>query len=520
MKKPVLAAIAAMLAVAALAEPVKMFTVQSADQAGLMQAVTKFGMMTGNPMVGALAGGALSEFTPYDTPEPMREGVPLLYVVYADSEKLAANPTGPFDDVEQALIFAPVRTKEEFVAAHPGCEDLDGVIAIKEKGDEDDDDPDKIYTAFSADGKFAAVADKREMALAALAESAATIAPMDGDTLRFALTKKAFSAIVTMLECAQSAEGSSSSEFMKVNVEVAKMCEDFRFGVRISDKGLDVRGALNLVPGSPLAQCGNVPLSPDAFAAIPATAAIAAVAAQNSGVRNFATTFGAIAALLEANGIAGDYFTCTTEGTSANLTFDWQKASTFFSGPGEEAIEKLDPEKTADEFRKVILEGNTIDATRPATSFSFTLTSAPLTENVGPLFAKLLPEAAEMKAYYAGVTRLYAVLKLGAPAFLELIPESDRAPISAIVSALPPVGDAAIVSALGANGLERTFIWRVSPDELRGLGAIVNSCIGFMGMAAMESMSADSEDGAGAVDADESAAASAEAGHSPTSNED
>lgn len=488
MKKLMMLIMAAAMALAAAADAdVKLATMLVTDQSGLVKATAQLAGMAGNPMLGVMAGESIASLPVYRHFGPMRANEQMLFVAYGEAQG------DDFDDIECAILYPPQRTKIAFIAAHPGCQEMDGVIVTEEKEANDDDDSDdddddeepevkRTYTAFSEDGQWAAMSDDKEAALRALGEVELARAPLGGEIVRVTILQPVFKSLSVAIENGLKHE---TNERKKASLTQAKgrlnMVENVTFGLKLTEAGGEINGSFVPVAGTELATMGATPLEAAPLAFAPPQAIFAFASAQGSGFRKFSLEqYGALVALLEKNGVMSDYISCTFVGASANIMLDVTKAIAFFKGPGMEKASAIDPETFVEEMGTIFNSADpTPIAELPGTAVSVTLTNHPAEASPEARFAAVFPEAAWLNPFSVSVGSYYGLVKALATEALAETPADIKPTIEAILATLPPAGNAATACIYYRSGDAILFKSRISADELRGMGAIFNAAAGY-----------------------------------------
>lgn len=478
MNTKILTAATLVLGFRAFAAPEKALTIQLADKNGLVQAATKAGELVGYPMLGTMASMGLADNPINKELGAFRDGASELLVLHLDPEKLQNG------DVSTAFcgfacLYAPVMTKEEFLAADEDRKEEDGVIKI-------DSD---AFVAYSEDGKWAAVATSPEYAKGALADVAVAQKPMNGDVMRVSLAKTAmsiFGKILAEIETTMEAEGKADAANIKDLVEISGMVDSFDFGVRVADAGIDMHGILKPTPGSELTKIGTSPLEGNALAFAPADALIACAYAKNSGYdgKKLVAIIDGILEFLKDGGVKTDFFSGKEENGVAKYSFDVAAAIKYFSSEeAQAALEALDPEKFQKKFQALCEGGNKIVPDTKPFAVALSVPGADAKTSISELFAKILPEASAKKPCGVGLYRYYSALKTLAPLCVELVPEDGgKSMLQAACASLPSDDGAAIVAANYRDGDSFLCDFRISAQEIRGWTAVVNAGIAYFAM--------------------------------------
>lgn len=479
MNKNTLAVIAAMaVGLNAAAATEKVASIQIPEMNALVKSAAKAGELVGYPMLGTMASMALVDNPVVETLGALREGENAIVVLYADGEKLATmkNPMELSSGCDAAVVYAPAKSKQDFLLSKPGLEEKDGAIEV-----------DETFVAFAEDGKWAAAATSAEFAKRAVAECLADAkAPMDGDFIRVSLAKSAIKCIASLMEEAKKtavADANDKAAFDNL-INVLGMVDDYRFGARIGDAGLDIWVKCKTVDGSEVSKIGLTPLAGDALGFAPADSVYALAGAKGCGY-NAAKSVEAIkgaVGFFKDGGCNTDWFKSDANGTVFKLSLDVIAAVKYFNADGKEKVDALDPMKFMEKYKELARDANKMSAQAEPFSFSFAMPGVKSKLPVSTLFARILPEAGAKKPYLVGVYRVYSFVKALAPSLVEMLPENERAMLNAAVATLPADDAAASVFAAYRDGADTSGIMRFSADEIRGYAAIFNAFVSYQAL--------------------------------------
>ena len=475
--------------ISALAASEKAFTVQCAAVDEQVKAATTIGQLVGYPMLGTMASMGLADNDLTAMFGQLRQGENGLLEIYCDAEKMAT-----FDDMDEAFAFsflcAPGKSRQEFFAANEGKEEKDGVVKL------DDDE----FVAYSADGKWAALASSAELAKTALSGVTAAKAPMDGDFVRFEASKtgmEVFAKIFALSATQAQASGADVSSMQAV-AELLRTIATYRAGLRVAADGLFLHVKLSPVPGSDLASVATVPLEGDALAFAPADAVYAVSVALNSSVDGELSdaVMKEVVAFLEEGGVKTGWMKFVCENGVSRLSIDLKAMVAYFAG-GEaaKALKALDPAKFQARFQKFSKDSCVVKRDTKPCAVSVSLGDCvDAGTPVSALFAQTLPEAAAKKPAIVGIYRYYSVAKAVAPLLVDFVPGNGASILKAGIATLPSDAGAASAGALYREGDDLGFIARVSAGEIKGIAAVFSAGVAYYTMLNAEDCECDADD--------------------------
>lgn len=492
MKKTLIAAVALAFGLGANAAVEKVATIQVADKNALIQAATAAGNLVGYPMLGMMATMGLAENPINAELGEFRPGESALGVVYVDIEKVAK-----LDDVDDAFggfafVYAPTKSKQDFLLSHEDAVETDGVIKFEKDA----------FLVYSEDGKWAAVGSSAEFAKNGLAEAAVVQKPLDGDFARLAVLKpgmKLYSMAIAEAMKEFEETGVSNVKAMPTLLATIEAIDSFDVSLGVNDAGLAVRGSFLPVAGSDLSKLCVKPLEGDALAFAPADAIIATSAAEGSGFDAAAGVglYDGIVAAIKEGGVNTDWYKSASEGTTYKIVCDVAAAVKYFmSEEGQTAAAAVDTNALQAKVQSLYNEDMCkINPASKPYSFSLSIPKTDSKASMSALFAKVLPEAAAKKPAAVSVYRYYSTIKALAPEFAALIPQDGNASlISAGISTLPTDDDAAIATAIYREGDSIAFSARASAQEIRGFTAVVNAIIAYAAMSNAENCACEDDD--------------------------
>lgn len=483
---------AALLATAA---PTKLATVQVADTTACVMAMTKLGELSGMAMVGPMLSPMIVKNPVTEFFGPMREGSSALLLVYLPEDKAAATNTLDGFDAEAALLYPVTRTKKQFLAAHPGAVETNGLIIAKGK-----ESGKKYYSAFSKDGKWVASSEVAAFVMPALDEIAAAEKPLDGNVVRVSSAElKRLSAAMEL--CAKDKKLDSSDKLVvSAYQKILKEMESVEFGVRIDDRGLDVRGQVKAVKGSDLAKMGETTLgkNPLAFAAPEALSAEALAA----GCPSKATLkeWESVRRILTKYGIKLDSVAIAEKDGIVSTTIDFVRLLKDTKSLFGDQKKALDVEGISKDFstNATLTAVETLTKTQRSQVF-FKETKATVSPSVR--YAETLPELAGKPVCYASCASIYEIIRAVLPQVIEVFGEGDESlqMLKPMFAALPPAGKGGTANAAWREGDTLHGQARISKDEFKSLAAFYQIAM----MSAQANAQADDDDDCDECDDDD-----------------
>lgn len=492
MKKLIVTVVAA-FALVAVAAPVKIASVQITDVAGVVSAATKLGEFTGNAMLGAMAAAQVSQNPLAQFFGPGREGAATLVTVFQDGELPKAEAFhGMASNVfSVAFVYPATRAKAQFLENFPEATETNGVIAVNGTGFLG-----KGFVRFTADGKWAVASDRKDLIPVALKEISTVTKPLGSRVLRMRITAKGIDTALKVIDMAQGPwekDGNASAEDLVQAKAAMKLVKDFygqvagaMVDLSVTEKGLDVGIAAKPRVGTDLDLVGKKTLPADPLAFAGADAFLAAAAAEDAGQGSPSKQSDALYALLAKYGIDTRWLAREKTAKGEKFTLDFDGAVAYFQGEGAATFAKIDPLQFMKDFSAI--GPKEIEIKGPAYSGSFALKGEKFAKTASERFAAVLPEAAAKKPYLVEMISFYAFVKALAPKLVAFMPEEQRPVLKPMIDTLPPAGDGGIAVVGWREKDLISGLVRVSPDEFRGISAIVNVGMGYFMMQAMNSM--------------------------------
>lgn len=493
--KRLLAVFALSVALPVFAAPEKAVVIRVADTASIVSAVSKLGEFAGNPMLAAMAAPGISANPATELFGPARAGVPMMAVVYADTEKAkACSPAAALSLVEScqlAFLYPVAKGKAAFLEAHEGAVEKDGVIKIAE--------PDDTFVAFSADETWVAMADDAARARDALANVQRAAEPLKGDLVRAKVTPAGLAFLMPVIEaaCKESiaTKGKGAQEALAESFKWLRQIKTLNLALRVDEAGLTVRTKMVPVEGSDFEKITPGTLSGDALAFAGADAFYARAYAKNYIQENFDAQWKEFTGFVAKQGLEMAWLTCTKQGATRTLTFDFDGCVKYFTTTGKAKFDAINPETFMQDYYATMSEGWTARPFEgPAGAFALTLKGVPMKSTAAARFARIAPEAAAKKPCSMMVFSPYTAIRALAPKAVALLPEEEAAVVKPMLQMLPPEGPGGIAAYDWREGKDFYSVMRVSPDEIKGISTLIQTCVGYAVQQQMKAMQFEVDD--------------------------
>lgn len=469
MKRLIAAALAA-VSLSAFAAMERVFSFQVADVKAQCDAIGKVGKMIGNPFAAASLSAALADLPTVKFFGPARAATPLLYSVFMDAEKAAKDPSGALDGAEYVVLYPLTVTKEEFLKRHPGTVEANGVFVVKGDIEGEDLDEDKTYVAVSKDWKWASASRVAEHAKLTVADVKVVEEPMCGEVVRLRLGQNALAMLV--------ASAKESADAKPDTIELLRSVKSLSLGLGVADIGVDLSVGASFAEGSELAKCGLVPLGDGPLAFAGKGAIFAAARAENAGCNDWEKDEKwneLVAVLKKAKIDIGRFF--VRERSDAGLFFTFDPGALFkYLSESMDELSDVDFEKLGKDLDK-LSEGDKFTAAGPAVSEAFRVKGFESQWTAAERFASTLPEADGKKPFFVSFTSLTSFAKALSPHIAAQVPEEHRGSIKPVLDALDAEAKNGIAAACwrSDSGEPVRVLVRISMDEIRGVGGIVNA---------------------------------------------
>lgn len=450
--------VSAALVFAAEAKFEKVVDVTLADQQGLVNVATKIGGFVGEPMLGMMPAG-LFMANPLSTQGfgPARGDGNFYAAVYMDGSEISG-------DIEQlvvnnkvkfAVLYPVSSSKADFLAANPQSKEADGVISWN-----------GMSVVFSADGKYAAIANDGAAARMALSDAARIPALKKDEAARVRAFNAGMQLITKILE--------SETEIAKMSpqyIEFYKSITKFEVSLCAGDYGIDIRSSFDSVPGSLLSKLGNKPLSsrtPLAF--VGKDALIACAYAADAAGGDADAQWKKLMTFAAKWGIKTNWVSYEKKGVGSKIVIDPVALATYVKGEGkakfkelEKDVEKILPDATA-------LFNPAIQVKSPEQACALYVKGAKVPVDAQSRFDKVLPGFSGKPCASVGVFSLYGAIKSVGEVVCPLIDDKDAKEAKAFLAQLPAADGCAIAYVWTKKvPLTHESVVRVNPAEIRNL---------------------------------------------------
>lgn len=450
--------VSAALVFAAEAKLEKVVDVTLADQQGLVNVATKIGGFVGEPMLGMMPAG-LFMANPLSTQGfgPARGDGNFYAAVYMDGseisgdiEQLVVN-----DKVKFAVLYPVSSSKADFLAANPQSKEADGVIPWN-----------GMSVVFSADGKYAAIANDGAAARTALSDAAGIPALKKDEAARVRVFNAGMQLITKILE--------SEKEIAKMSpryIEIYKSITKIELSLCAGDYGIDIRSSFDCVPGSLLSKLGNRALSSDAPLAFAGKDALFAVAyAADAAGSDVDVQWKKFKAFAEKWGIRTGWLSYEKKGVNAKFVLDPAALSAYAKSEGRKKFEELAKREDEVAADAMTVFKPAVELNSPEQACAFYIKGAKAAADAQSLFNKVLPGFAKKPCAGVGVFSAYGFIKAVGDVVCPLACDKDAAEAKAVIAKLPAAGGSAIAYAWTKKGpTVHEYTVRANPAEIRNL---------------------------------------------------
>lgn len=467
------------LVLTAVAVPQKLGEVLINDRTAILNQAAKLGEMTGVPMIGMAAAGALSSNPFSEDFGVPRDGAVTVVAAYGDSEQTALDLERDLElHLHWAVVYPATKDAAAFAAAK-GLTATDGLFSN-----------DGMMVAFSADNRWVVLGDDAASVKALLAEAGQAALPQ-GEVASVRLTEAGLTLIQktadTFISTVATNLDADTLKIITGYLETLKQLKGLSLGLRVSDRGVDLLSTLAGRPGTEVDKLGREAIPAAAALAFAGKEALAAVAVapNNGSTCDWAAEFEPLVALLKKYGLKFDYIQVEQNGTTLKVVVDVAACLAYFAKEGEALCEKIgtEGETMLKEFEALQSRqlGKLVSfkAAGPAMSCSLALKGQSLATTPAARLVKAMPEVAMKSVASVSVVSGYGLLRRLADAVLAgLTPEAgcgeaEVAMIRDLTKTLPTVEDGCMACATWRDGDRLVSLLRVTPDEIKGFSAIV-----------------------------------------------
>ena len=450
--------VSAALVFAAEAKFEKVVDVTLADQQGLVNVATKIGGFVGEPMLGMMPAG-LFMANPLSTQGfgPARGDGNFYAAVYMDGSEISG-------DIEQlimnnkvkfAVLYPVSSSKADFLAANPQSKEADGVIPWN-----------GMSVVFSADGKYAAIANDGAAARMALSDAAEIPALKKDEAARVRAFNAGMQLITKILE--------SEKEIAKMSpqyIEFYKSITKFEVSLCAGDYGIDIRSSFDCVPGSLLSKLGNKPLSSRTPLAVAGKDALIACAyAADAAGGDADAQWKKLMDFAKKWGIKTNWVSYEKKGVGSKIVIDPVALATYVKGEGKAKFKELekDAEKILPDAAPLFKPA--IQVKSPEQACALYVKGAKVPVDAQTRFDKVLPGFSGKPCASVGVFSLYGAIKSVGEVVCPLIDDKDAKEAKAFLAQLPAADGCAIAYAWTKKvPLTHESVVRANPAEIRNL---------------------------------------------------
>lgn len=437
----------------------KFALVRLADTVSVTNAMTKLGENIGSPGLGAGIGYSLANTTAARLLGAQRAGASLGYVVYAQGDEgKALSISNLTAGVEEVMLYPSTLTQKDFLAQHKDATVTNGVVTLV--ATDEFDQLTTNYFAFAADGKWVAYASNAALARAALSETNAfENAAFDGNICDITLESIAWACATYTNE---------------INAALLKDMGGLKFGLRVNEAGLDVRGELALKKDSALAKLYSAKIqgAPLAFADKD-TLFAGEYAAEEESV-SYAKVLKCFKAFLTKQGLKADAFDLQETNNVTRLTLDIQRLLADNKDNTNKMAFAQSPETLLADL-DFLKECRTKDATNNAPGkVAFTLKGAKGSYSPAERFAAVLPELKGKPLFSAFAGSFYGFARIIVVQLMASQAETEDAAkiVSFMLAGLPNAGLDGTAGAYWFEGGNLHFQFRFSAGELKGISSL------------------------------------------------
>lgn len=488
-------AVALAAASGAFAAMQKITTVQVGNTTELVAAGAKLGELTGNQMIAGMATAALMQNKLTEFFGPMRQGEPLpsaLFDVYVDIDKIGAAGGDAFD---ATLLYPVVGTKEKFLKGHPGSAEKNGVIKLGNGSL-------FKYAAFSADGKWMAAGGNSALVLAAANRTAAAAAGLRGNALRVSSGPKELSVILAAVDKYSVANPETVDDRFYT---LLKSVTSFDAALKISNAGLDISASTTQAAGSVLAKFGLNQLGGDPFAF--ASSDVVFACAETAGARSgtckldYEGQVKTLLGMLRKIGVdSGKFLDVAVKGCEVKCTVDVAAAVRYGMAATTNGVADAIAANCASNGEEIVKTFNDNFSAKELVPSTKPLYASLAVKNykggcsMSQRYAASLPAVARKSPFSACVFSYVSLFRAALPPMLSALDEETRAGIQPMLSMMPQEAKGAVAAATWRHGESFRHLMRITPDELKGIGAIVNTVMSIGMMRSAQRARTDDDD--------------------------
>ncbi len=443
-----------------------------ADTAALTNAAAQLGVHVGMPGLDKGIFASCEEAIPTQILGAKRAGAPLGNVMYIPSDD-ATLSSANFPQKMQMVVVYPTLARKDFVGEYElSATETNGVIRLVTV-DPDSDYTATNYIAYAKDNRWATVAPNEELALAALAETnSLENAALDGNFCDITIAGKKLLKLFEEMDEKQKRD--------------LKDIQAIKVGLRVNEKGLDMRGEIKLTPEFPLLKQYNKSLTGAALSFADKDALFAGETVAVVEEIPLAALFTDFKKLLTKYGYKADSIVCEETNGVSHITFDLKR----FLAENKNVTNSLNLAQSPQTLLADIA-ALTNSAAQKVTNaaprrVAFTIKDAKGTCSPAERFASVLPEAKTKPVSVAFAGTFYGLAKILVGQCIASNKADDETAkmVAFMLAALPTAEQGGTAGAYWCEGESLCFQYRLSSGELNGLskliqiGAGLSTCVG------------------------------------------
>lgn len=433
-----------------------------ADTTSLTNAAAQLGGHIGMPDLDKGIFAGCEEAIPTQVLGSKRAGAPLGNVMYIPSDD-ATLSTANFSQKMQMVVVYPTLTRKDFVKEYElSASETNGVIRLVSVEPESDFVVTN-YIAYAKDNRWAAFATTAELALAALAETNnIENAALDGNFCDITIEGKHLPKILKEMDDTQKQE--------------LKDIQSIKVGLRVNEKGLDLRGEIKLAKEASLLRKYNKPLAGAALSFANKDALFAAETVAVTEDIPLATLLTDLKKLLTKYGYKADSIVCEATNDVSLITFDLKR----FLKENKNATNSFNLAQAPQALLADIAALTNSTAAKVTNAaprrIAFSIKDAKGACSPAERFASVLPEVKAKPVSVAFAGTFYGLLKIFIGHSItanDKIDDETTKMVAFMLAALPSAEQGGTAGAYWCEGESLCFQYRLSTGELNGLSKLI-----------------------------------------------
>lgn len=479
--KKTIATLISVAALASFAEPVQIATARIANAEGITSAATKLGMMSGSPLLSAMASAKINDLGMFKYFGKARQGASIAIPIFADCEKASAGKATLQDDFAFAVLY-PIDGKDAFLAAHPGNVASNGMTFVETP---DAGELSKLFLAFSPDGKWVSASKCSKLAAQSLSLTDRASKSIKGCVARLEVGKDEMANLTASLDKASaSALDLGAKPNVEKNLKVLKMYTNLAVALRIADAGIEVEGEFAAAEGTEAAKSGLKALAPNALAGVDTNAIWAAAYAADCGMGQARGQINAFMSLCTKYGLKLDWLGFKSTPNSLSFEIDIPALINYIENEALASIMTLDKDGFANELNAITDASEYTSKNEPFT-VSLSIKGFKPKHTPAEILAKTMPEAAGKPVYNANSSTVYSFAKAVLTQIAAVRPELTEG-LAPVLAAVPEDGESGTASITWREGNAHHSLFRISAEDIGKFGAAANAITAQIMMNAMK----------------------------------